>query len=351
MNAIKQSLPQKNRIVDLDVIRGFALIGIFLVNIAEFSQRAGAGQLSGGNWIDILATGKFYAIFSLLFGAGSALFLSRAKAKGQPYSLYIRRMIILAVIGLLHASIWSGDVLVPYAIVGLVLLSLHKIPGKWLLGISLTFHVIGIIVSIMSYDYLYGGNLNVPPLLNVLQVITTLTGFLIYFIEGFSLMQMDIFTKLRKNPKLHTILLIVVGSISITGVTFQFLTEGAKLSFIILTILQPFLALTYILILMAMLKSKLGSVVLHPLQAYGKMAMSNYLGQTFVGIFILPLFVKSMDLAFLMINVCLLTWIVQIILSNVWLKYFNFGPIEWIWRCLTYWNLVPIRKNNRKNNI
>ena len=72
---------------------------------------------------------------SLLFGAGSALFLSRAKAKGQPYSLYIRRMIILAVIGLLHASIWSGDVLVPYAIVGLVLLSLHKIPGKWLLGI------------------------------------------------------------------------------------------------------------------------------------------------------------------------------------------------------------------------
>ena len=106
----------------------------------------------------------------------------------------------------------------------------------------------------MSYDYLYGGNLKVPPLLNALQVITTLTGFLIYFIEGFSLMQMDIFTKLRKNPKLHTILLIVVGSISITGVTLQFLTESAKLSFIVLTILQPFLALTYILILIAMLK-------------------------------------------------------------------------------------------------
>ena len=88
------------------------------------------------------------------------------------------------------------------------------------IGYFLTFHVIGIIVSIMSYDYLYGGNLKVPPLLNALQVITTLTGFLIYFIEGFSLMQMDIFTKLRKNPKLHTILLIVVGSISITGVTF-----------------------------------------------------------------------------------------------------------------------------------
>ena len=126
MNAIKQKLTSKNRIVDLDIIRGFALIGIFLVNIAEFSQRAGAGQLSDVNWINILATGKFLCYLLFTFGAGSALFLSRAKAKGQPYSLYIRRMIILAVIGLLHASIWSGDVLVPYAIVGLVLLSLHK---------------------------------------------------------------------------------------------------------------------------------------------------------------------------------------------------------------------------------
>ena len=62
----KTKLTSKNRIVDLDIIRGFALIGIFLVNIAEFSQRAGAGQLSDVNWINILATGKFYAIFSLL---------------------------------------------------------------------------------------------------------------------------------------------------------------------------------------------------------------------------------------------------------------------------------------------
>lgn len=91
------------------------------------------------NWIDILFTGKFYAIFSLLFGVGSAIFLRRAKEKGKPYRYYIRRMIGLALIGLLHAMIWGGDVLVPYALVGLVLLALHKIPARYCLSLPSHF--------------------------------------------------------------------------------------------------------------------------------------------------------------------------------------------------------------------
>lgn len=109
MNAIKQSLPQKNRIVDLDVIRGFALIGIFLVNINMFFTEAGVSNngLPGATWVDILVDAKFYAIFSLLFGAGVSLFLTRAKTKGQPYLVYIRRMVVLVLIGLLHANVWG----------------------------------------------------------------------------------------------------------------------------------------------------------------------------------------------------------------------------------------------------
>lgn len=346
MNVMKQSLPQKNRIVDLDVIRGFALIGIFLVNISMFFNEAGVSNkgLPGDKWIDILVDAKFYAIFSLLFGAGASLFLTRAKAKGQPYFVYIRRMVVLALIGLLHASVWGGDILRLYAIIGLLLLALHKLPGKWLLIISITLHVMGIIVNTLAYDYTIGGHPNMPSLLNILQLITSLVSPLIYFIEGFSLMKVDALKKLKKSPKLHTALILILSSICIVGVTIQFLIPSAKAYFILKIILQPLLALLYTLILVALLKSTIGSTVLKPLQAYGRMGMSNYLGQTVMGMFILPLFLNVFSPAFAMVSVCLLTWIVQITLSNVWLKHFNFGPVEWIWRCLTYWNLMPIRK-------
>lgn len=350
MNVTKQSLPQKNRIVDLDVIRGFALIGIFLVNINMFFTEAGVSNkgLPGAKWIDILVDAKFYAIFSLLFGAGVSLFLTRAKTKDQPYLVYIRRMVVLVLIGLLHANVWGGDILRSYAIIGLLLLALHKLPGKWLLVISLSLHVMGIVVNTLSYDYILGGHPNMPPLLNILQLILSLFAPLIYFIEGFSLMQIDALKKLKKSPKLHTALIMILSSICIVGVAIQFLTPSAKAYFILKIILQPLLALLYTLILVALLKSTIGSTVLKPLQAYGRMGMSNYLGQTIMGMFILPIFLNVFSSAFAMVSVCFLTWILQIVLSNVWLKYFSFGPIEWIWRCLTYWNLMPIRKNNSK---
>nr|WP_255449490.1 DUF418 domain-containing protein [Bacillus sp. AR18-7] len=183
-----------------------------------------------------------------------------------------------------------------------------------------------------------------PPLLNILQLIISLISPLIYFIEGFSLMQIDALKKLKQSPKLHTALIMILSSICIVGVTIQFLTPSAKAYFILKIILQPLLALLYTLILVALLKSTIGSTVLKPLQAYGRMGMSNYLGQTIMGMFILPLFLNVFSPAIAMVSVCFLTWILQIVLSNVWLKYFNFGPVEWIWRCFTYWNLMPIRK-------
>lgn len=347
MTEITKSMPRKNRIADLDILRGFALIGIFLVNISMFLTEADIFQKGDGlDLVQIFATGKFYAIFSLLFGAGSALFLVSAKKKNQPYSLYIRRMLILLVIGIIHINIWGGDILTTYAIVGLVLLLLHKVPSKWLLIFSISFHSLGIIANILIYDYMYGGKENLPLFLNLLQLVTSFASFLVFFVEGFSLMKMDALTKLKNKPKLHAILLVGLGSISIVGVTIQLLTTSGKLSFSLLTLLQPILTLTYILILVALLKSKPGRTLLKPLQAYGRMAMSNYLGQTFAGIFILPLVINLLPLNVLTVIFCILTWIVQIILSNVWLKHFNFGPVEWVWRCLTYWSYLPNRKEN-----
>ncbi|WP_242281245.1 DUF418 domain-containing protein [Bacillus cereus group sp. BfR-BA-01347] len=342
----KESFPKQNRMVELDIIRGFALIGIFLVNIFNFVQISGISinLLLDNNWLNIFFTGKFYAIFSLLFGAGAAIFLSRAEAKGKPYLLYIRRMIVLAIIGYLHSLIWNGDVLLPYALVGLVLLALHKIPPKLLFIITVCLQILDIMISILAYDWLYGRKSDIPLFLDVLHIITSLTSFLVYFIEGFTLMKMDVLKKLKSRPTLHKWLIIILSSISVIAVISQILITTPKPVYVILIISQPLLMLTYIIILLALINSKIGSHILYPLQAYGKMAMSNYLGQTAIGIFIVPMLVPYFQPLLILFGVCLITWIMQILVSNVWLKYFYYGPIEWIWRCFTYWRLMPIRR-------
>jgi uncharacterized protein len=127
------------RIEAMDVLRGFALLGILLMNIEAFVGPV-YGALSGLDpalrgadrfadaAIYILVQGKFYTLFSLLFGMGFAVMLARAQAAGRPFAaLYLRRTLALLAIGLAHLLlVWSGDILTVYALVALVLLALFR---------------------------------------------------------------------------------------------------------------------------------------------------------------------------------------------------------------------------------
>jgi uncharacterized protein len=125
----------EERIQALDVIRGFALIGILLVNIEGMvgplsESLDGLNQkLTGADrWADaalyIVAQGKFYILFSLLFGMGFTIMMMRAQAAGRFFfRVYLRRIFVLALIGLAHGLlIWSGDILFAYACFGFLLL-------------------------------------------------------------------------------------------------------------------------------------------------------------------------------------------------------------------------------------
>ena len=122
----------KNRIYSLDLLRGFAVLGILIMNITSFSQISMAyvnptvgGGLEGYNqyfqaFNYIFADTRFMSIFSILFGAGVVLFSKRIEAKGKRvHALHYKRMFWLLVFGLIHAYfIWAGDILVAYAICG-----------------------------------------------------------------------------------------------------------------------------------------------------------------------------------------------------------------------------------------
>ena len=134
----------KERHVILDALRGLALLGIALANFPEFALwtflSADEQQAMKTAGIDevvrylqyLLVDGKFYTIFSLLFGVGFSLILSR-----HPVSLFVRRMLILAVIGFCHLMfIWSGDILLLYACGGLLLPLFIRLKDRTLLTVA-----------------------------------------------------------------------------------------------------------------------------------------------------------------------------------------------------------------------
>jgi uncharacterized protein len=136
---VLQPVSAGERIEAMDVLRGFALLGILLMNIEAIAGPLFAGmtgtdlRLQGADrtvdaLIYILVQGKFYTLFSLLFGMGFAVMMARAQQAGRPFaSLYLRRTAGLLAIGLVHATlIWAGDVLVSYALMSLPLLLLFR---------------------------------------------------------------------------------------------------------------------------------------------------------------------------------------------------------------------------------
>ncbi|NQD37178.1 DUF418 domain-containing protein [Permianibacter sp. IMCC34836] len=127
-------VPINQRIALLDILRGFALIGILLMNIEWFGRAMSSignvdrslvgGDFAVGWLVKVLVEGKFYKLFSLLFGMGFAVMLLRAQEHGRPFvALFSRRMAALLAFGLLHATLlWGGDILRAYAVGGMLLL-------------------------------------------------------------------------------------------------------------------------------------------------------------------------------------------------------------------------------------
>ena len=150
------SLNPSTRITTIDVIRGVAVLGILLLNVQTFAMPFEAytnptvyGDLEGLNyWVwyftSLLGDQKFMTIFSMLFGTGLILFTDRLEQTGRPaVALHCRRMGWLLLIGLLHAYlIWYGDILVSYAICGLVVIWMRKLPSLWMLLIGIMLLII-----------------------------------------------------------------------------------------------------------------------------------------------------------------------------------------------------------------
>lgn len=383
-----QNLTQGERIHSIDIIRGIAVLGIFLVNwpiIAGIDSRDLSGVYEGlDSYIrliyDMFIQTKFYTIFSFLFGLGFYIFMTRAEAKtDRPKTLFVRRLLILLLFGFLHyVLLWDGDILHTYAIAGFFLFLFYKREPRtiliWAIALLSIFQFLILIASIsvalMSKAEL-GFSLPVMPLedwvsqiqnrfhafyadgivLNITMLPETVGLFLLGLYAG----KKDIF---RRTKELDTKLKKwqIITFILTLPMWFFMVRYFLSKPFYEPIYMQAFtmfsgktLFIFYIFTLMRLLQKEKWQTLLRPFQYVGRMALTNYISHTIVTLLVFGLLFKNDYLAPLWVGplFCISFYTLQIFISRWWLSHYQYGPLEYIWRLGTYGKMMPLKKKSK----
>ena len=380
---------QSERIHILDILRGFAIFGILAVNMAGFATAAflpGYEPPASVPWYDTLAQnlvlffaeGKFYTIFAFLFGLGFAVQLARADAKGKDIrSFYPRRLLVLFGFGVLHSILfWTGDILRLYAVLGFALLAFRKRSNRTLLIwagalFALSFVILGFLgapggkeTAIPGFDivgmaraaYTSSSYLDVlgfqtlaSPLSFLILLVIQGPSVMALFLLGLIIGRLHFFERLPEHrPVLWRVLWIGL-MVGLIGNSLFVFAENDWLASLGFTVGAPALAAFYVSGLSLLSLRARGARLLAPLGQVGRMALSNYVLQsvicaTLFGGFGLGLYEEVGAAGLLGLTV--LIYLAQIPFSVWWLNRFQFGPIEWLWRSLTYGKRQPWRALN-----
>ena len=388
-----------DRIASLDVLRGFAVLGILVMNIQAFAMPSAAyfnptvyGDLSGINFFVWLVSylfvdQKFLSMFSLLFGAGICLFADRVEARsGRSAGLHYRRMFCLLLFGLVHAYfLWSGDVLVTYALCGSVLFLLRNRSPRTLVVIGLAvFSVASILYTAtgMTTEFIsdkdaakiiafwapdaakidaellaYRGGwftqqaqrstdtLAMHTMALPIRLLWQSAGLMLL---GMALYRWQILSAARSDVFYRRLALIGFG------VSVPVVAAGAWWNFAVgwswersMFLGSQFsywgslaMAFGYVGLAMLAVRRRWFSALQMRLAATGRMAFTNYIAQTLICTTIFyghgfGLFgrVDRWQQAIVVFAV----WGIQLWWSPLVLRRFRYGPLEWSWRELTYW--------------
>ncbi|PZG07192.1 hypothetical protein C1J01_41165 [Nonomuraea aridisoli] len=287
------------RIRELDALRGFAVGGIMLVNTWQHTDKQSPAAI---DWIiEALFQSRFYPIFSLLFGISFMLFL-----RGNSRWALLSRLFWLFCLGKIQHTWYEGEVLTDYAFYGaLVLLPATFLPGGLpvlLLGLG------GVAWALM----VGGGVLLIPGLFLVGMGLWRLRPPRELLLPGFAVAALA----------MALLSLAWTQTDDWTLYSVAALAGAAAYSLGLLTLLRPWL-----------------SAVLEPL---GKMALTNYVSGTVVIVLAVPL-LSADPTRWSVIALTVVTLLAQVLLSRWWLTRYRYGPLEWIWRCLTWFRPVPNR--------
>jgi uncharacterized protein len=424
---------QSDRISILDSLRGFAILGILLMNISSFALPVSGYDptllnetgINYYTWYFIMLVpfGTQRALFSMLFGAGIILFIhgrGNKKEGIQSLEYFFRRQLWLIVFSVIDVWVllWHGDILLDYAILGMLMIAFRNLsPKKLLIGaaICLTFMTIRTNVDLYNNKKIISRGEAVAALDTTVQKLNEIQkadlNAMIAFKESsgreaklkkrelaIQKVQEFEYDRLQEQMTNHytsnlvqylyfelwdVLLFMFIGMaffkmgiltgesptsiyiwLSGIGLTFGLWLMHSRLQISIQNgfnayeftkdiFFDPFepgrllRSLGIYGIIMLLYKSGLFNWLFFIMKAPGQMAFTNYLMQSLICAVIFygigfGLYGKLPRIE--VYGVVSLIWIFQIIFSHIWLRYFRFGPLEWLWRSLTYWKIQPMRK-------
>jgi len=429
-----QPVALADRIKSIDAIRGFALLGILMMNIPGFginwdfwysithSPRTGSDYYTMAV-VSIFFEGTMRGLFSMLFGAGMILFMQNKKdIPGRPTvaEYYYRRLLWLVFFGIINAFVilWEGDILFFYGLCGMILFAFRKLNPKWLLVLALVCVSFGIIkkqwnwnetrakreayteaaeakkekkqlsaeqqgaitqweqveknhkpdttftnrnVRKMHSGYFTIFNYFIPQNASgeVWYMYNDPWDMLAMMFLGMALFLWGFFTnKLRTSTYVIWLLIGYGIGIPVALALFngEWMSEAGSIGAYIDSwrssheVFVEFrripLTIGHASLLMLIFRSRIVPWLMKALANVGQMAFSNYLMQSII----CTLFFYGYGLGYYnklrfyqLYYVVVSVWIFQLIFSSIWLRYFRFGPFEWVWRSLTYWKKQPMK--------
>jgi len=432
-----QPVAQAERISAVDILRGFALLGILLMNIPYFALEEHFSDVyhsdthSPNFWADFFVTvifeGKMRALFSMIFGAGILLFTQRKKDAGIGYkALFFSRMGWLVLFGLIHAHLllWMGDILYAYGVIGMLGFFFRNMKAKFLVWAVPIVAIIGFVGSTLFFQHVRTTRLNynaasaaqkqgeklsatqkdaitswkemekefLPDKAAIAEHTASMKGsysdvakyirplswdgqtkyfifnvgdILALILLGMALYKWKFFT-LGWTTKQYRLTALIGYGLGIPLVMASYYNSylepvgsAAAIAFVETHtvpwwgIAYPFqrmlLVMAHASVILLIVRAGVLQGITRRLAAVGQMAFTNYITHTII----CTLFFFGYGLNYFatlqyyqLFYVVGAIWLLQLIVSPIWLKYFYFGPLEWLWRCLTYWKIQPFRKNH-----
>ncbi len=425
---------QAERIIILDSLRGIAILGILLMNIPSFglpSPVSGDPSILNEwatidfkvwNFVAWFPEGTQRAIFSMLFGAGIILFINGKEKRLDglmPADYFFRRQLWLIVFSLFDVFVllWLGDILLDYAILGMIMFAFRNLPPKKLLigaafcfifmlarenrnlyqdkvtihlgekitaidttKTKLTFLQKEQLIAMQEFKekntlesrqkkaaeniakhtgnyrelYNYRTNSYVDALIPYLFY--GLWDVLLFMFLGMAFFKMGILTG-QASVKTYVWMTVIGLGLGLTisyfrlqqmvDANFNMYEYTKQISFSSYELSRTFRSIGLLGLIMLLYKSGWFKWLFALMRPVGQMAFTNYLMQSLLcGLFFYGIgFGMFGQLARHEIYyVVAAVWLIQIIYSNIWLRYFRFGPLEWAWRSLTYWKKQPFLK-------
>jgi uncharacterized protein len=378
-----QPLPASDRYLRLDLLRGFALFGVLIVNLLYFFRLSLFEHLlnfhTHPGWvnhtIDVLVAAVFefkaFTLFSLTFGIGVAVQTERAGDRAIRVSTFLlRRFLILLAFGLIHMLLISNaDILTLYAVCGVLMIPVLRLPAAVLavIGLAAVYlptpfprgpmlptaavmqeHAMnatrtyshGSFAAMTAFRWHETRDLIAPLLIGSAQRTFGL------MLLGVAIWRFGIVRDPERYRRALWSICVGAGAIGVINTTAHLMHAHIPAWLVALGSEVP-LAFAYAAALLAWRMSHKAESILAPVAAAGRMALSNYLMQSIIFAFIfysygLGLFGQLTPAPTAAIGVAV--YLLQLWFSTEWLKRYLFGPFEWVWRSLTYGRRQPMRR-------